>query len=171
MGNKKYDQYMNALIAAINKAQQPSEYEMALQKDWQQTRDWLNKKDYRNLPTGINVDLLPLADYQRMQSYGRNPIDTGAANQMGMANARELSNNQLARDWGRAYEEKVGGLMDRNNALVSGLQGIHTNRMNVGITGAQGILNAYNQRPKGFNWADVLGSSIGAAGNIISALI
>lgn len=157
---KQFDAYLAALQAAIQKAQQPSPYETALMGDWQNTRNFLDSKDYRNLPKGVNVDLLPLSDYKRMQSYGQpggGTVAQGGANAMAYRNQQDLSNNEITRDWGQAYEQKVGGLMDRNAALANGLQSSYANRMNAGVTGANSVLQAFGQRPQGFNWGSLLG--------------
>jgi len=165
MGSKKqFDLYLKALQDAIARAQQPSPYETALMGDWQNTRSWLDKKDYRNMPNGVNVDLLPLSDYKRMQSYGQSgggTVAQGGMNQMAMQNQRDLSNNELTRDWGQAYEQKVGGLMDRNDDLAARLQGAYSNRMNIGVQGAGNVLQAFGQRPKGFNWGGLVGGILG----------
>lgn len=177
MGKKEerqFQAYLQALQSAIAQGQKASPYENALSAEWQATRNWLDKKDYRNTPAGVNIPLLPLADYKRFASYGR-PSNTGAGatNQLAMQNMNQLSNDQLTRDWGSAYENAVGGLMDRNDNLAGMLQNSYTNRMNLGVTGANQVLQSWLNRPKssgGGFWKGLAGGLAQAAPAIISAI-
>lgn len=175
MGSKqnRYDELMRQMQAMFTQAQQPSQFETQYQNEWNQLGDWLNKKDYRNLPPSAVVDLLPAAEYQRMRKMTRGS-DTGqqgarGANMAGIANAqRELGDNQFAQDWGNAYEQKVGELAGRRDALGNLLLSSDANRKQIGIQGAQAALQAFNNRPRSM-WSSLLpsliqgGASIGAA--------
>lgn len=81
---------------------------------------------------------------------------------------KEYDDNAFARDWSGAYEDKIGELSGRRDALGNMLQGNYSNRQNVGIQGSQAMLQAFNNKPKSM-WASLLpsliqgGASIGAA--------
>lgn len=174
MGKRKqYDQYMRTIQSWIDRMTQPSPYEGQINSELGSITNFLNSKDYRNLPTGVNVDLLPLAEHRRMQSMMRGTGDNvakGALNADAVRNQRELDDNQLARDWGGAYEQKVGDLMNRKDNLLNALQGFHTNRMSAGVQGSQMQLQNFLNRPKGFNWGSILGMAAQAAPGIIAAI-
>lgn len=174
MGRKNdYKRMEQMLQSWIDRATQPSPYENELAQERSQLKGWLNAKDYRNLPTGVNVDLLPLSDYQRMSKMLRGTGDTiarGANNSALAGQQRQLSDDQLLRDWGAAYESKVGGLMDRQAGLTDTLQNLYSNRMNTGIQGSQAQLTNILNRPKGFNWGSLLGMGMQALPSILSAI-
>lgn len=172
MGSKpNWNQLFAQLQASIDRASAPSPYETAMAQDWTNTRNWLNAKDYRNTPAGVNVDLLPIAEYQKMRQMTRGQNNNGTAaagvqNNALMSQQRELDDNQFTQDWGNAYENQVGNLMNQNSQLGAGLQGAYTNRMNAGVQGAMGSLQALNSKPKGF-WSSFLPSLAGAAASFI----
>ena len=171
---KKYDDMMNQLQGWITRASTPSPYETELAADRSRIRGFLDSKDYRNLPTGVNVDLLPLADYQRMskmQNGSGDNVAKGALTADAMANRKELSNNQLVRDWGGAYEQKVSGLMDQQAGMGDALQNQYTNRMSMGMQGTQNQLQNIINRPKSTNWFQQIMGMVGPAlPGIISAI-
>lgn len=175
MGKKKYDQYMEQLLAAIRQAQQPSQFEQQATTEWNNIGNWLNAKDYRNMPAGVNVDLLPIAEYQKMRQMMRGRDDggqgaKGANTNMLAQQQKTLSDDMFTRGWGGQYEQAVGGLQDRRDALANGLQSAHTGRMGVGIQGAQSMLQAYQSRPKSF-WSSLLPSMISGGAQIGAAFI
>lgn len=136
---------------------------------------FLNSKDYRNLPTGVNIDLMSLADNNKMRQMmmGRDSSDQAAAGTMGRIGQTQkaLLNDQAARDWSGAFEEKVGGLQDRKNSLLGFAQGTHDNRMGMGMQGAATLLGASNSRPKVGNgfWGNLFQGLIpGAAQTALS---
>lgn len=150
MGKKKDRALMAALQAAIDRASQPSPYENQMSQDYNNLRGWLDKKDYRNLPAGSSIDLLPLAEKQRMRQMYRGSGDTGQGqiNPQILAQQQELGDNQLTQEWGAEYENKVGDLINQKNSLGNNLQNIYTNRMNTGVQGAATSLDAWRNRPK-----------------------
>lgn len=170
---KDYERAMQQMMAMFQQAQTPSAVENQYQSEWSNLGDWLNKKDYRNLPPGAVVDLLPAAEYQRMRKMTRGS-DTGqqgarGANMAGIANAqREMGDNQFTQDWGNAYEQKVGELGGRRDALGNMLLSSDANRKQIGIQGSQAYLQALNNKPRSM-WSSLLpsliqgGASIGAA--------
>ena len=163
---KQYDAMMASLQGWITKASTPSPYETELAADRTRIRGFLDSKDYRNLPTGTNINMLPLADYQRMsqmQNGAGDNVAKGALTQDAVNNQRELSNNQLVRDWGGAYEQKVGGLMDQQAGMGDALQGQYNNRMNAGLQGSQMQLQNILNRPKSTNWFQQIMSAVGPA--------
>ena len=174
MGKRKeYDAALRAMMAQFQAAQQPSAITNQYQSEWSNLGNWLNAKDYRNLPPGAVVDLLPAAEYQRMRKMTRG-ADTGqqgarGANMAGIANAqREMGDNQFTQDWGNAYEQKVGELSGRRDALGNMLMLDDANRKQIGIQGSQAYLQALNGKPRSM-WSSLLpsliqgGASIGAA--------
>lgn len=170
-----WNQLFAQLQSQIAQATAPSPYETAMQQDWTNTRNWLNAKDYRNMPAGVNVDLLPIAEYQKMRQMtrGSNAGGTAAAgviNPTILNQQRELDDNQFTQDWGNAYENQVGNLRQQNAGLGAGLQGAYTNRMNTGIQGQMGALNAFNNRPRSM-WSSLLPSLISGGANIAGAFI
>lgn len=178
MGSKedqrRWDQLFASLQAQQAAANKPSPYEDALLKDWNTSRDWLNKRNYRNLPTGVNIPMLGLADSQKMRQMlrGSNTNGQGELNPNLLASQRELDDNQFAQDWGGAYENAVGGIMDRNDALAGAGQSSYSNRMNNSVNGAASLLNAWGSRPKssGGFWSSFGKSLLGSAPSIISAI-
>lgn len=159
---KQYDKMMATLQSWIDKASQPSQYELDMSADYNNARNWLNAKDYRNLPTGVNVDLLPLADYQRMQKFGQagaaGTVAKGADGSQALQMQRDVANDELTRDWGQAYEQKVGGIMDRVSGLANNLQSLYSNRMGQAIQGNQAQIGNFLNRPQGFSWGSFLGN-------------
>lgn len=158
MKKKQFDQLFRMLQASVQQAQQPSPWETAVGNEYNQINSFLNSKDYRNLPPGVNIDMLSLADSNRMRQMmrGQNAGQsaTGINPQM-QAAQRELSDNQFQQEWGGEYERKVGDLMGRKDNMLSFLQGGHTNRMNTGISGNLSLLQAAQMRPKGSFWGDM----------------
>ncbi len=177
MGKKADAALMAALQAAINKAQQPSPFETQWTNEYNALSSWLNGKDYRNLPVGANVNMIPLAEQQRMRQMIRGSGDMGGTvakrgmNSMALARQKELDDNQFAGDWAGAYEEKVGVLMNQKMGMGQNLQSMYSNRMNQGIQGAAMNLDAYRNRPKGFNWGQLLGGAIQGGASLASAFI
>ena len=174
MGSKKqYERLMEEMRRMYQQAQQPSPFEQQYQSEWANIGNWLNAKDYRNLPAGANVDLLPIAEYQKMRKMMRGSDSGGqvakGANYNKLAAAQQqLGDDQFVQDWGNAYENKVGELSGRRDALGNMLQGNYANRMNLGVQGSQAMLQAFNNKPKSF-WSSLLpsmiqgGASLGAA--------
>jgi len=174
MGKKKqYDELMRQMQAMFTQAQQPSQFETQYQNEWSNLGNWLNKKDYRNLPDGAVVDLLPMAEYQRMRKMVRG-TDAGQQTARGantnalQSQQREMGDNQFTQDWGNAYENKVGELSNRRDSLGNMLMSSDMNRKQIGIQGSQAALQAFNNRPRSM-WSSLLpsliqgGASIGAA--------
>lgn len=175
MGRKNDYKALERMLAMwINRATQPSPYETMLSGELNSINTFLDSKDYRNLPKGVNIDMLPLADYRRQMSYmsprGQGTTAAGADTTRADSNLQSLANEQLTRDWGRAYEEKVAGLQDRKYGLIDSLQGNHTNRMNAGIMGTQAQMQALLNRPRGFNWMGLLGMGAQALPGILAAI-
>lgn len=175
MGKKPdWNALFQQLIAANQAATAPSPYETALAADWNNTRNWLNQRDYRNMPAGVNVDLLPIADYQKMRQMTRGTNNgTAAAGVMNptiLNQQRELDDNQFAQDWGGAYENALGGLLNRQDSLSGALQSAHANRMGMGMQGAMGALQAYGSRPRSI-WSSLLPSILQGAGSVAGAFI
>jgi len=162
MGKKKqYDAMMRQFDALLAQIKQPSPYESEFNTRRGQIRSFLDSKDYRNLPTGVNVDLLPLADYQRMRSMVRGTGDTkakGASNSNLLAQQRQLDDDQFVRDWGGAYEQKVGELKNEEMGLLGSLQDMYSNRMGAAMQGQQAQMQNLLNRPKGNN---ILGTLFG----------
>lgn len=178
MGRKEDRQYaalMAQLQAAINQAMQPSPIEQQMTADYGNLRNWLNQRDYRNLPSGTFIDQLPLAEMNKMRQMMRGSgkqAAQGVINPTIMQQQRSLDDDQFTQDWAGGYEQRIGDLMGRSTDMASYLQGLHGNRMQTGIQGAQGMLQALANKPqkKGF-WSSFLsgglqGASTMAAGGI-----
>lgn len=175
MSKPNWNQLFAQLQASIDRATAPSPYETAMAQDWTNTRNWLNAKDYRNTPAGVNVDLLPIAEYQKMRQMTRGQNNNGTAaagvqNNALMAQQRELDDNQFTQDWGNSYENAVGNLMNQNANLGAGLQGAYSNRMNTGLQGAMGALQAYGNKPRSF-WSSFLPGLAQAGASIAGSFI
>lgn len=172
---KDYERAMQQMMAAFQQAQQPSQFETQLTSEWNNIGNWLNAKDYRNMPAGVNVDLLPIAEYQKMRQMMRGRDDggqgaKGANTNMLAQQQKTLSDDMFTRDWGNAYENKVGDLQNRRDALANGLQQSHTNRMGMGVQGSQAYLQALQNKPKSF-WSNLLPSILSGGSQIASAFI
>lgn len=175
---QKYDQMIGTIQGWIDRATTPSPVENDITADYNATRSFLDSKDYRNLPTGVNIDLLNLSDYQDMRKRVRGS-DEGAQRAAGASHApmvhaqREMDDNQFVSDWGGAYEEKVGGLMDKKDSMAKTLQDLYGNRMRTGIEGSQmqfqNFLDYKRNKPQGNNmqWLQMLAQ---AAPSIIAAV-
>lgn len=174
MGRKSEYKALERLLAQwINRATTPSPYENMLSGELNSINQFLDSKDYRNLPKGVNIDMLPLADYRRQMSYMSPTGGTtaaGADTTGAKSNLQSLTSEQLTRDWGRAYEEKVAGLQDRKYGLIDSLQGNHVNRMNAGIQGTQAQMQGLLNRPRGFNWMGLLQMGAQALPGILAAI-
>ena len=174
MGRKKdYERAMQQMMAMFQAAQKPSAVESQYQNEWSQLGDWLNKKDYRNLPAGANVDLLPLAEYQKMRQMTRGrdvggQAASGAKTNMLANQQRELGDNQFVQDWGNAYENKVGELSGRRDALGNVLMSGDMNRKQIGIQGSQAYLQALGNKPRSM-WSSLLPSMIQGSASIGAA--
>jgi hypothetical protein len=176
MGKRKqYDALVAQMMAQFNQAQQPSQFEQQYQGEWNNLGNFLNSRDYRNLPNGVSIDMLPLAEMQKMRKMVRG-TDTGGqgargANMGNILNAqKEFDDNQFAQDYSGAYEQKIGELSNRRDALGSMLMGSQQNRNMMGIQGAQAALQAQQNRPKSL-WSSLLPSLLGAGSQVASAFI
>lgn len=163
------------LQTAIQQANQPSQYEQQLGNEANSIGTFLNSRDYRNLPNGVNIDMLPLAEAQRMRKMVRGAGDTGqgakGANMSHILNAqRELDDNSFAQDWGSAYEQKVGGLMDRRDNLLGGLMGTANQRSQNNVSNYGALLQGFANKPKGF-WSTFGPSMITGGARIAASLI
>ncbi|MDL5055900.1 hypothetical protein [Geitlerinema calcuttense] len=165
MKRKQYDQLLRMLQqqsqAALQAAQQQSPWEIEAQNRYNQTKSFLDSRDYRNLPTGVHIPMLSLAEGQRMRNMMRGTNAGQSAKGMDsrmLASQRELSDNQFVQDWGGAYEEQIGNLMGQQDNTLSFLQGAHANRMNTGLQGSLGLFNAtaQNIKPKQSFWSSFL---------------
>ena len=94
----------------------------------------------------------------------------GANTNMLAQQQKTLSDDMFSRDWGNAYENKVGDLQNRRDALANGLQQSHTNRMGMGVQGSQAYLQALQNKPKSF-WSNLLPSILSGGPQIASAFI
>lgn len=174
MGRKKYDQAMAQMMAMFQQAQQPSAIESQYNQEWSNLGNWLNKRDYRDLPAGTTIDMLPLAEAQKMRKMIRG-TDTGGQGARGanMGNIlkaqKEYDDNQFAQDWGGAYEQKVGELSNRRDALGNMLLSSDANRKQIGIQGSQSYLQALQSRPRSF-WGSLLPSLIQGGATVASAI-
>lgn len=169
MSKPKYDAYLQMLQQAITQANQPSPWEQQLGAEAGNISNFLNSRDYRNLPNGVNINMMPLAEMQRMRSMIRGPGDTGQA-AMGanksqlMQSQRELDDNSFAQDWGSAYEQQVGDLASRRDQLLSGLSGVANQRSQNNVSNYGSLLQAFANKPKSI-WSTILPAIIsGAAG-------
>jgi hypothetical protein len=144
----------------LNRATAQSPWEKEVENEYRANKTFLDSKDYRNLPDGVNIPMLSLADSQKMRQMTRGQNlgqSASGVNPQMLAAQRELSDNQFAEDWGGEYEAKVGGLMDQNQNRLSFLQGAHGNRMNAGLQGGSNMLGQAMQitPEKGF-WSSFL---------------
>lgn len=174
MGKKQdqqWQQYMNALTAAINQANQPSPYETALGDRYKTTQSLLDNKDYRYLPTGVNIDMLSLADANKMRQMVMGNAGTAAkgTDNPYAAQQRTLSDDNFVRDWSGAYEQKIGGLMDQNDALGASLMGVDAQRKSNNVANQATLLQAFLNKPKSNNswWKGLLSGGLSAAAGLI----
>jgi hypothetical protein len=149
---RRFDAMMATLQQQIAASQKPSAYETAWLDKFNKTENFLNSKDYRNLPAGVNIDLMGQADNNRMRRMmlGNDSGDQAAAGTMGRIGQSQkmLLNDQAAKDWSGAFEEKIGGLMNQQMGLSEMGQGAHSNRMAQGISGYSNMIGLLGQRPK-----------------------
>lgn len=177
MGRKEDQQwasYMAMLQNAINQSNQPNQYETQLGDEANKIGTFLNSRDYRNLPTGVNVDLLPLAEYQKMRKMQRGENNGTAAqgviNPQILKQQQEYDDNNFLQSWGNAYENKVGGLMDRKDQLLGGLSDAGRARSQNNVANYSNLLQAFANKPKsnsGSFWGSLLGGGLSAAAKFI----
>lgn len=177
MSSKKdralFQQYLNMLQSSISQANQPTRFETALGGEYDELTKYFQKGDFQQLPKGQTVDLLPLAQYKRMLSYGQPGQGTmakGAASQLARDNMTQLANDELTRDWAQAWEGEIGNLRGRKDNLASLLMGVGNTRSQNNVGNYSQLLNAFNSRPKsssGGFWGNLLGGLGGAAISLI----
>lgn len=159
----------------LDRATQKSPWEQEVENEYRTNKTFLDSKDYRNLPAGVNIPMLSLADSQKMRQMmrGQNAGQSAAGvNPQMLAAQRELSDNRFAEEWGGEYENKIGGLLDQNQNRLSFLQGAHGNRMNAGLQGSSNMLGQAMQiKPdKGF-WGSFLQSFLPSAASTAMSFI
>ncbi len=163
---KLYDSLLARLRDAQAMQQQVSPYEQALGQQFQANHNYLYGNDLKNLPTGYNVNLLPVADERRMAQYGGGQpgsVAAGANPAGAIATQGNIANDQVARNWGGAYQNKFNQIGQTTGGMQNALQNAYTNRNFEAVqNGAQGLYNISN-RPKGFNWLSLLPGLAGAA--------
>lgn len=159
------------MMSAINQANQPNQWETQLGNQANSIQSFLDSKDYRNLPNGVNIPMLGLADQQKMRGMLRGS-DAGAqraagANFAPMVQAqRELDDNQFAQDYGGEYENQIGGLIGRRDNLLSGLAGQGNQRSQQNVANYGGYANALLNTPQTTNiWSSLLPSLIQGGAN------
>lgn len=156
---KEYDNFLNLLSQAQQQQQQVSPYETALGQQYQANHNYLYGGDLKNLPTGYNVNLLPVADEQRMGQYGTGQAGTVAAgaNPYGAINTQnDINNDQVTRNYGTAYGNMANQIGQTSNGMVGALNNLQMNRNQEAVqNGVQGLYNIGN-RPKGFNWLSLI---------------
>lgn len=164
-----FEKYLGMLQSSITKAEQPNRYEGMLGGEFDELTDYFKKGDFQSLPKGQTVDLLPLANYKRMLSYGQpgqGTVAKGGANQLARDNMNQLSNDQLTRDWGQAYEQQIGNLRGRKDDLASLLMGVGNTRSQNNVGNYSQLLSAFNsksQKQGGGFWSSLLQGAAGAA--------
>lgn len=175
MGSKQdqhmFNQYLQMLQQSINQANQPSAAETALTGEFNNLNNWFDKKDYRELPAGTNINLLPLAEAQRMRKAVRGGNNTGqralgASNAGMLAAQREYGDNEFAQNWAGEYENKIGELMGRKDDLASRLMGTSNTRSQNNVANYSQLLNAFLQKPKdksGGFWSSLLSGGLKSA--------
>lgn len=172
---KDYERLMQQMQSMFHQAQQPSQYETQYQSEWNNLGNFLNSRDYRNLPNGVSIDMLPLAEMQKMRKMVRG-TDSGGQGARGanMGNIlkaqKEYDDNQFAQDWGGAYENKIGELSGRRDAIGNMLMGSQQNRNMIGIQGAQAMLQAQQNKPRSM-WSSLLPSLLSGGAQIGAAFI
>lgn len=147
------------LQQALAKQDEVSPIEQSYLDQFNNTQTLLNSHDYRNL--GSYFNLMPLADMQRMASYGydNSPwlpgqphTSTGqaaaGADISGLVQQQhDLDSNELARDYGNMVQNTVAGLQGRNNAIGGAYEGIRDQRLQNGVNGVGMQMNALLHRP------------------------
>lgn len=167
MSSKKmYDQMLQMMMQQINAQNQrintPSPYETQMSGEANDITNFLNSRDYRNIPASLggSIDLMPLADAQKLRQMTRGSMNTGQGmiNPQILSSQRELDDNQFAQDYGNAFEQRVGDLSNKRDALLGGLQGQYNTRIGQNQGTFQdmgGYLQGVLNRPKGF-WSQML---------------
>lgn len=167
---------MNLLQQQINRSNQPSPWETMAGNEINAINSFLNSKDYRNLPAGVNIPMLGQAETNRMRQMmtGRDTSNQAAQGTMGRIGQTQkmLLNDQAARDWSGAFEDAIGGLQDRKDNLLGFTQQGYMGRLGTGIQGQTAALGLLGQRPKGGSfWGDLFKGSIGGIASGLIGLI
>ncbi len=147
---------MQQLQASIAKAQQPGQYELGLQTDYNNLNNFINSKDYRNpQASGVAIGMLPLNNYQQMVKAGQ-ATNVPGVDPQSLANQNKVSQDELSKDYGGAYEQQVGGLADQRTGMQSQLQSLYDQRMGIGVQGYQAALQGVAAKPQGFQWQSLI---------------
>ncbi len=147
-----FDRMMRMMESQINQATQPTWYDKANEAEYGKIQGFLDSRDYRNLPTGVNVDLMGQAENNKMREMmlGRDTGGQAAAGTMGRIGATQnkLLADQSARDWSGSYEQKIGELQGRKDSLGGIWSANNTQRNQMGISGYGNMMGLIGQRPK-----------------------
>ena len=152
MGNKDWERAFQMLQQQIAAANQPNPWEQQLGAERAALKGWLDKKDYRNLPAGVNIPMLDLAESQKMRRL-MSGADTGqaalGANTNDLRRSQDkLLDDQFTKEWAGSYENAVGGLMDRSDSLGQLLAGSANQRSQNNVSNYAMLLQALGNKPK-----------------------
>lgn len=160
---KLYDAMIQQLQASITRAQTPGTYELGLQTDYNNLNNFINSKDYRN-PTaaGVSIPMLSLSQYQQQQKEGQ-PSNLQGVDPTSAANQNKVSADELAQNYGGAYEQQVGSLSDQRTGMQQQLQSLYDQRMGIGAQGYQGALQGLAAQPQPYQWQNLIPGIAGSA--------
>lgn len=163
MGKKQeYQRLLDQLEAQLAQSRNPSQYERNLGADFTRNRNWLLSGDHKNgQDIGALTNISPVANMSKEMQRGMGaPMDSMASGTSG--NPLAMHSQELRRDndtnkmWGGAYENTLNQIQGNQDEMFGNLQNAYNSRMQAGIQGAQSLMTAYENRPKGF-WGKFFG--------------
>lgn len=161
----QYDAMLRQFNDYLNKATAESPYETVLGAQQQKWHDWLMKGDLKNTDF---VDRVPLAENAQQAHYMPVQNDTTAAGAYVPPETQKLLNaDETNRAWGDLYGQNAGMIRQRSNAALGDLANRYNERMQLGVQGASQQLQNLANRPRGFNFLQLLGPATSVASAFI----
>lgn len=158
------------LMQQIQQMNQPSESERMLQSRAANTMNWLDSRDYRNLPTGTFIDFsTPAENMKRYETLmnasqnGTNAIgsDGGAAGKL----QQKFMQDRFARDDAANFQQNVQRMAGEATNVLGSTAGMEMQRRMGAMNAVGGAYGQLASQPRQSLWGSILGAgaTIGAA--------
>lgn len=162
---KQFEAMMRQFTAAINQAQQPNQWEIALGNE-------VNRRNAMSSKDIMAENLGQLSDWQRRYQAGVTPggsiRNKGYQMQMGMA--KDLGAEELARDYGRLGEQSVTNYRNQTLGLMGNQQQTAAQRMWNAANAYGGGAQMWSSFKPGGGWFEGLQKAIGLGSQVAGML-